>query len=162
MNINWDEYFMAIAILVSKRSKDPSTQVGSVIVNDKNIILGSGYNGMPRGITAKDNTSITWCKDKTKSKLEQKYLYVVHSEANCILNSSTSVNGSRIYCTLFPCNECTKLIIQSGITSIIYLEDKYPETDEIKASKIMLDTVNIPYQKFKTELTNINIEFTKN
>jgi len=141
--INWDEYFMGIALLSAKRSKDPSTQVGACIVKD-NKILGMGYNGFPKGIS---DTDFPWAKEG--NDVDTKYPYVCHAELNAILNSNFNLEGANIYVTLFPCNECTKAIIQSGIKSIKFLEDKdFKSTNEI-ASKKMLDYLNIKYEKIK-------------
>ena len=141
--INWDEYFMGIALLSAKRSKDPSTQVGACIVKD-NKILGMGYNGFPKGISDAD---FPWIKEG--DAVDTKYPYVCHAELNAILNSNFNLEGADIYVTLFPCNECTKAIIQSGIKSIKFLEDKnFVSTNEI-ASKKMLDYLNIKYEKIQ-------------
>ena len=145
MHISWDEYFMGVAILSSKRSKDPSTQVGACVVNEDKRIIGIGYNGFPRGC---DDNIYPWGKT-SNNILETKYPYVVHAEANAILNSSASLKGATIYVTLFPCNECAKLLIQSGIRHIIYMSDKHSEQDSTKASKRMLDSAGVTYQKMK-------------
>jgi len=131
--IDWNTYFMALAHLSSKRSKDPSTQVGAVIVDENHKIVSIGYNGMPRGI---NDETIPW--EREGDFLNTKYPYVVHAELNAILNSPRSVNGCTCYVTLFPCNECAKAIIQSGIKKVVYECDKYCETDGTKASKRML------------------------
>lgn len=138
--ISWDEYFMGIAMLSGKRSKDPNTQVGACIVK-KNKIIGIGYNGMPIGCS---DDNIPW--DKEGDFLETKYPYIVHAELNAILNSIKSdLHGSKIYVGLFPCNECAKAIIQSGISEVIFLSDKYRETDIIKASKYMFNQAGVKY-----------------
>ena len=153
--ISWDEYFMGIAVLSSKRSKDPSTQVGACIVNQYNKIVGIGYNGFPIGC---DDDALPW--DKTsENPNETKYPYVVHAEANAILNSTKDLHGSRIYVALFPCNECTKLMIQSGIKEIIYLSDKYKDTDSVKASKKMLDMAKVTYRQLDLGDHKIEIDF---
>jgi len=154
--ISWDEYFMGIALLSAKRSKDPSTQVGACIVNPANKIVGIGYNGFPIGCSDDD---LPWEKDK-KNMNETKYPYVVHAEANAILNSTKDLHGSRIYVALFPCNECTKLIIQSGIKEIIYLSDKYKDTDPVKASKKMLQMAGVITRYLNLEDKKIEIDFT--
>ncbi|QSX06805.1 dCMP deaminase family protein [Sedimentibacter sp. zth1] len=151
--LSWDEYFMGLAILSSKRSKDSTTQVGACIVNSDNKILSVGYNGMPTGC---DDAVMPW--DREGSPLETKYLYVCHAELNAILNNdSGSLKGTKLYTTLFPCNECAKAIIQSGIIEIVYLSDKYSETDSVIASKKMFDMVNLKYTKYK--MSEKNIEF---
>jgi dCMP deaminase len=153
--ISWDEYFMGIALLSAKRSKDPSTQVGACIVNQYNKIVGIGYNGFPIGC---DDDLLPW--DKTsENENDTKYPYVVHAEANAILNSTKDLHGSRIYVALFPCNECTKLIIQSGVVEIIYLSDKYRDTDSVKASKKMLDMAGVSYRQLDLGGKQIVIDF---
>ncbi len=136
--ISWDEYFMGVATLSAKRSKDNSSQVGACIVNRRNRIVGIGYNGLPYGC---DDDLFPW--EREGDFLNTKYAYVVHAEANAILNSSTDLEGSRIYVTLFPCNECSKLIIQSGLKEVIYLEDKYHDDEIFIASRKLLEAANI-------------------
>lgn len=143
MHISWNQYFMGVALLSAKRSKDPSTQVGACIVNNDNRIIGIGYNGFPRGC---DDDKFPW--GKTGSFENTKYPYVVHAEANAILNSTvSSLKGATLYVTLFPCNECTKLLIQSGISHIIYMSDKHSGEASDIASKKMLDAAGITYEK---------------
>jgi dCMP deaminase len=154
--ISWDEYFMGIALLSAKRSKDPSTQVGACIVNQFNKIVGIGYNGFPIGCS---DDELPWVRDADNAN-ETKYPYVVHAEANAILNSTKDLHGSRIYVALFPCNECTKLIIQSGIKEIIYLSDKYKDTNSVKASKKMLQMAGVTHRQLILEDTKIEIDFT--
>ena len=142
--INWDEYFMGIAILSGERSKDPSFQVGACIVSQDNKILSMGYNGFPTGCSDEE---ISW--EREGEPLNTKYPYVCHAELNAILNyTGPSLKGSKLYVKLFPCNECTKAIIQSGIKEIIYLCDKYANTDGVIASKKMLDMCNIKYTQY--------------
>ncbi len=140
--LGWDAYFMGVATLSSFRSKDPSTQVGACIVNPEKRIVGIGYNGLPKGCS---DDLFPW--DSEGGYLETKYPYVVHAEANAILNATTPLQGSAIYVTLFPCNECAKLIIQSGITEIVYQSDKNQHTKEFQASKKMLDAAGIMVRK---------------
>ncbi len=154
--ISWDEYFMGIALLSAKRSKDPSTQVGACIVNQYNKIVGIGYNGFPIGC---DDDALPWGKTSEDTN-DTKYPYVVHAEANAILNSTKDLHGSRVYVALFPCNECTKLIIQSGIKEIIYLSDKYKDTDSVKASKKMLDMAGVTYRQLDLGGKKIEIDFS--
>ncbi len=142
--ISWDEYFMGVAHLSSLRSKDESSQVGACIVNQKNRIVGIGYNGFPIGC---EDDAFPW--EREGEWLDTKYPYVVHAEPNAILNSSVDLEGSRIYVTLFPCNECAKLIIQSGIKEVIYLSDKYEGTDIDKASKRLLNAAKVTYRKLE-------------
>ncbi len=137
--IGWDEYFMGVAILSAKRSKDPSTQVGACIVNAQKKIVGTGYNGFPIGC---DDDELPW--DREGEFLETKYPYVCHAELNAILNSiSRDLHGCSIYVALFPCNECAKAIIQSGIREVVYLSDKYADTDIVKASKRMFSQAGV-------------------
>jgi dCMP deaminase len=142
-HISWDQYFMGVALLSAKRSKDPSTQVGACIVNEDKKIIGIGYNGFPIGLS---DDEFPWGKHDS-DPLNNKYPYVVHAEPNAILNSTSSLKGATLYVTLFPCNECTKLIIQSGIRHIIYLNNKYKDTDSIIASRRMLDAAGIDYKQ---------------
>ncbi|HUM98130.1 MAG TPA: dCMP deaminase family protein [Chitinophagaceae bacterium] len=153
--ISWDEYFMGVALLSARRSKDPSTQVGACIVNDKNKIVGAGYNGLPIGC---DDDEFPW--EKQGDFLQTKYPYVCHAELNAILNNiGMDLSGCKIYTALFPCNECAKAIIQSGITEVIYLSDKYADTEIFKASKILLEKAGISSRKVKTKLSNISLSF---
>lgn len=140
--ISWDDYFMGVAILSSMRSKDPNTQVGACIVNRDKKIVGIGYNGFPIGI---NDSEFPW--ENVGEHLDTKYPYVVHAEPNAILNSTTSLKNCILYVTLFPCNECAKLIIQAGIKEIIFLEDKYSSSESIIASKKMFDAVGVTYRR---------------
>ncbi|MFZ0389312.1 MAG: dCMP deaminase family protein [Calditrichia bacterium] len=145
--LSWDEYFMAIALITSLRSKDPSSKVGAVIVNPKNHIAGTGYNGFVAGI---DENQFSW--ERTGDWLQTKYPYVVHAEANAILNSTTSnLEGCRIYTTLFPCNECAKHIAQKGIREIIYLSDKHREQDFHLASLQIMKAAGIVHRRIEME-----------
>ncbi len=146
MHISWDQYFMGVALLSAKRSKDPSTQVGACIVNEDKRIIGIGYNGFPRGCS---DDVFPWGKESTDS-LETKYPYVVHAETNALLNTTASTKNSTLYVTLFPCNECAKLIIQSGISNIVYMSDKHKGTNSDIASKRMLDAAGIKYTKMES------------
>lgn len=151
--LNWDEYFMGVAILSSMRSKDPSTQVGACIVNQEKRIVSMGYNGMPRCCHDDD---FPW---ERGDGLESKYLYVCHAELNAILNCSTgSVRDCTVYVTLFPCNECAKAIIQSGIKEIVYMCDKYADTEGVKASKRMFDSAGVIYRQYNATDKKINIK----
>ena len=144
--INWDEYFMGIAILSTYRSKDPNTQVGACIVNDENKILSIGYNGAPRGL---DDDNMPW--EREGNFTETKYAYVCHSELNAILNYSGNLQGTKMYVTLFPCNECAKVIVQAGVKEIIYLSDKYKDTDGVIASKRMFDKCGVIYRQISLD-----------
>lgn len=142
--LKWDEYFMGISLLSAERSKDPSTSVGACIVSQDNKILSVGYNGMPIGCS---DDEFPW--ERTGKPLDTKYLYVCHAELNALLNyRGIGLAGSRIYTTLFPCNECTKAIIQSGITEIIYLSDKYSDTDSTIAAKNMLKASGVTFRPY--------------
>jgi dCMP deaminase len=153
--ISWDEYFMGVALLSARRSKDPSTQVGACIVNEKNKIVGAGYNGLPAGC---DDDEFPW--DKTGDFLQTKYPYICHAELNAILNNiGMDLKGCKIYTALFPCNECTKAIIQSGIKEVIYLSDKYAGTDVFKASKRMLDKADIACRKVNASFDSLTLSF---
>ncbi|MCI5222591.1 MAG: cytidine deaminase [Candidatus Electrothrix sp. AR4] len=153
--LSWDEYFMAVALLSGQRSKDPNTQVGACVADSANKIIGVGYNGFPWGCSDDD---LPW--NREGDYLGTKYPYVCHAELNAVLNStSRNLSDCRIYVALFPCNECTKVIIQSGIEEIVYLSDKYKNTDSVKASKIMLDKSGIGYRKFKPERDAVRIAF---
>lgn len=150
--ISWDEYFMGVAILAAQRSKDPNTQVGACIVSEDNKILSIGYNGMPLNCS---DDEFSWRRD---SFSDNKYFYIVHSELNAILNyRGGSLEGSKIYVTLFPCNECAKAIIQSGIRSVIYWDDKYADTNEVKASKRMITTAGIKLVQYKASGRQLTI-----
>jgi dCMP deaminase len=153
--ISWDEYFMGVALLSARRSKDPSTQVGACIVNEKNKIVGAGYNGLPIGC---DDNEFPW--EKQGDFLETKYPFICHAELNAILNNiGMDLQGCKIYTALFPCNECTKAIIQSGITEVIYLSDKYEGNDIFKASKMMLNKAGVTYRKVKASISSLQLSF---
>lgn len=146
---------MGVALLSAKRSKDPSTQVGACIVSDKNKIVGAGYNGLPMGC---DDDEFPW--EKEGEFLDTKYPYICHAELNAILNNiGMDLRGCKIYTALFPCNECAKAIIQSGITEVIYLSDKYKGTDIFKASKFMLDKAVVKYRKVESKIMRLVISF---
>lgn len=156
--ISFDEYFMALAKLTAMRSKDPSTQVGACIVSSDNRILSVGYNGAPNGF---DDSVFPW--DRIGEPLDTKYMYVCHAERNAVLNykgSRRDFENARIYVDLFPCNECAKEIIQAGIKEVIYLSDKYSDTNEVIASKKMLDMCGIKYRQFVSD-KKIEIELNK-
>ncbi len=151
--ISWDEYFMGIAMLAARRSKDPNTQVGACIVSPENIIISTGYNGMPKGCS---DDIFPWDREGEQTK----YPYVVHAELNAILNANgRSLQGSRIYVALFPCNECAKAIIQSGVKEVLYLSDKYDGTMGNFASKRMLDAAGVRYTRLKMEHDSITLDF---
>lgn len=149
--ISWDEYFMGIALLSAKRSKDPSTQVGACIVDDENKVVSIGYNGMPRNIDDKD---LTWNKGED---LDSKYLYVCHAEFNAILNTRNGsvLKGCTVYVTDFPCNECAKAIIQTGIKRIVYLRDKYTDSVHTRASRKLLTLAGVRFEEYKGSFKEI-------
>lgn len=146
---------MGVALLSAKRSKDPNTQVGACIVNDKNRIVGAGYNGLPAGC---HDDEFPWAKQG--GFLETKYAFVCHAELNAILNNiGMDLQGCRIYTALFPCNECSKSIIQSGIKEVIYLSDKYEGTESSKASRWMLESAGVSYRKVVTNINSLLLSF---
>ena len=150
--ISWDEYFMGVALLAARRSKDPNTQVGACIVSPDNIILSTGYNGFPAGCS---DDEYPWAREGE----ETKYPYVVHAELNAILNSSgKSLHGARIYVALFPCNECAKAIIQSGIRQVVYACDKYADTSSVRASKRMMEAAGVTYTQYVPSGKHLDIE----
>lgn len=153
--ISWDQYFMGIAIMSAERSKDPGTQVGACIVDADNRILSVGYNGMPTGC---NDDEMPW--EREGDNLECKYYYVCHAELNAILNyrGGGTLKGARCYSTLFPCNECAKAIIQSGIGEVIYLSDKYADTDSTIASKQMFDMAGVKYTPYQNKHKQISFE----
>ena len=152
--ISWDEYFMGVAKLAGHRSKDPNSQVGCCIVGKDNKILSIGYNGFPRGCS---DDEFPWAREG--EPLDTKYVYVTHSELNAILNfRGGSLEGSKMYVTLFPCNECSKAIIQSGIRELIYADDKYADTAGVIASKRMLNAAGVHYRKYVPSGRSINLD----
>ncbi|MBO6108431.1 MAG: dCMP deaminase family protein [Eubacterium sp.] len=153
--LSWDHYFMGIARLSAMRSKDPHTSVGACIVGEDNKILSMGYNGMPRGCS---DESFPWEREDD-DPLKTKYVYVCHAELNAILNfrGGVSLSGARIYTTLFPCNECTKALIQVGIKEVIYLDDLYPDSVSVIAAKKMMKSSGISYRRYVPEDVEIKI-----
>lgn len=153
--ITWDEYFMGVAILSGQRSKDPNTQVGCCIVSQDNKILSMGYNGLPIGCSDEE---FPWNREG-EDPLETKYVYTVHSELNAILNyRGGSLEGAKLYVSLFPCNECAKAIIQAGIKTLIYGEDKYADTPAVRASKRMLNAAGVRYYQYQPTGRKIMLE----
>ncbi|MGL5710262.1 MAG: deoxycytidylate deaminase [Cetobacterium sp.] len=155
--IDWDEYFMGVAILSAKRSKDPGTQVGACIVTPDKRIVGVGYNGFPAGCS---DDEFPW--DRDGDFLNSKYAYVCHAELNAILNSTKTLKGCTIYVDLFPCNECAKSIIQSGISEIVYLSDKYKDTDSNIASKKLLNAANVKLRQLEPKFDELVLNFKTN
>ena len=151
--ISWDEYFMGVAMLSGMRSKDPNTQVGACIVSSDNKILSMGYNGFPKGCS---DDEFPWTREG--EEMDTKYLYVTHSELNAILNyRGGSLEGSKLYVSLFPCNECAKAIIQAGIKTVIYDCNKYDGTPSVEAAKRMFDAAGVCYHHYHR--TGRKIEF---
>jgi len=151
--IGWDEYFMGVALLSGERSKDPNSQVGACIVSEDNKILSIGYNGCPKGCV---DDEIPW--EREGDFANTKYPYVCHGELNAILNyTGPTLKNSKIYVALFPCNECAKAIIQTGIKEVIYKSDKYADTDSIKISKKLLDMGNVKYRQYVDTGRHINL-----
>lgn len=151
--ISWDEYFMGVALLAAQRSKDPNTQVGACIVDENNVIISTGYNGFPIGCS---DDEFPWDREGENTK----YPFVVHAELNAILNASgKSLKGAKVYVALFPCNECAKAIIQSGIKEVIYLSDKYADTPGTKASKLMLTSAGVKLTQLKPSTKEITLNY---
>ncbi|CAN0198818.1 unnamed protein product [Lampetra fluviatilis] len=154
--LEWPEYFMAVAFLSAQRSKDPHSQVGACIVSPENKIVGIGYNGMPNGCS---DDCLPWVRT-APDWIDTKYPYVCHAELNAILNKNSSdVRGCIIYVALFPCNECAKLIIQSGIREVVYLSDKYHDRPEMKASRTLLSMAGVNYKQLSPKMKKIEIDF---
>lgn len=152
-HITWDEYFMGIAQLAAERSKDPNTQVGACIVNKAHKIVSVGYNGMPTGV---DDADMPWGREG--DFLDTKYPYVCHAELNAILNSIADMHDCTLYVSLFPCNECAKAVIQSGIKEVVYADDKYADTDGTKASKTMLKKCGVKITQYKPSGKTVKIK----
>ncbi|VEU39613.1 unnamed protein product [Pseudo-nitzschia multistriata] len=158
--LSWEDYFMSVALLTAQRSKDPSTQVGACIVDGQNRIVGLGYNGMPTGL---DDDLMPWGRANAQA-IFNKYVYVTHAEVNAILNSkegygSPRVRGGTLYVTLFPCEHCTKKVVQSGIRAVVYLEDKYHDTDGCKASRAMLRCAGIEVREHVRTVEAVTVDF---
>ena len=153
-NVSWDEYFMGIALLSCERSKDPNTKVGACIVDENKKVVSIGYNGMPSGC---DESQLSWNKGEG---LEIKYLYVCHAEFNAILNTrnGSALRGCTLYVTLFPCNECTKAIIQTGIKEVVYISNKYENTTGVQASKRMLLLAGVKIRHYEGRIPEINYD----
>lgn len=153
--ITWDQYFMGIAKMSALRSKDPNTQVGACIIDSDNRILSVGYNGMPTGC---DDNEMPW--DREGASLETKYMFVCHAELNAILNyrGNKNLKDAKLYVTLFPCNECAKAVIQSGIKEVVYMSDKYQDADSTIAAKRMFDLAGIEYRQYENNSKKIEFE----
>ena len=153
--ISWDDYFLGVAILAAKRSKDPSTQVGCCIVGEDMTILSTGYNGFPKGCS---DDEYPWEREGASNRT--KYPFVVHAELNAILNAGgRSLKGATLYTSLFPCNECAKAIIQSGISKVVYLSDKYANSDSTIAAKRMMESAGIAQVRHRSTLERIVLDF---
>lgn len=155
--LSWDSYFMGVAALSSMRSKDPNTRVGACIVNPENRIVGIGYNGFPLGCS---DHILPWEKVGNRQS-DTKYMYVIHAEQNAILNASRDLSGHKLYVTLFPCNECAKMIIQSKVSKVVYLKanDREDCIDSIVASKRMFDLSGVTYEQLTPTETEILLKF---
>ena len=154
-NVSWDEYFMGIALLSCERSKDPNTKVGACIVDENKKVVSIGYNGMPSGC---DESQLSWNRGEG---LDSKYLYVCHAEFNAILNTrngTSALRGCTLYVTLFPCNECTKAIIQTGIKEVVYISNKYENTVGVQASKRMLLLAGVKIRHYEGRIPEINYD----
>ena len=154
--LNWEEYFMAVAKLTAMRSKDPNTQVGACIVGTDNRILSVGYNGAPNGF---DDDKFPWAREG--NPLDTKYLYVCHAERNAILNfkgSRRDLENAVIYVDLFPCNECAKALIQSGVKRVVYLSDKYADSDSVQASKFMFKLAGVTFDAYEPQDRSVTLE----
>lgn len=156
--LSWHDYFMSSAYLTSMRSKDPNTQVGCVIVNPENRIVGAGYNGMPNGIS---DDEMPWGKT-SDSPVDTKYPFVCHAEMNALFNRNCfDLRGCTLYTTHFPCNECAKMVIQSGIRQVVYLQDKHPGDAPYVASRLLLTKAGIPFRQHIPEVKRVIIDFEK-
>ena len=154
--LSWDEYFMGVALLSAQRSKDPNTQVGACIVNPRNKIVGVGYNGFPTGCS---DDEFPW--NREGDFLDTKYPYICHAELNAVINKiSADLYDCRLYVALFPCNECAKVIIQAGITEVIYLSDMYAHTDTVKASKRLFQAAGVRCRQLEVSRRTVTLQFS--
>ena len=157
--LSWDDYFLSMAFLAAQRSKDPNTQVGACIVDANQRIVGLGYNGFPRGCSDDD---LPWARHSDQGDLHTKYMYVCHAEVNAILNKgSADVRGATLYVALFPCNECAKVIVQAGIRQVVYMSDRYHDTDACRASRILLHMAGVKLRKHIPSVRSICIQLAK-
>ncbi len=153
--LSWDEYFMGVALLSAQRSKDPNTQVGACIVNPKNKIVGVGYNGLPTGCS---DDEFPW--DREGEYLETKYPYVCHAELNAVINKiSADLYDCRLYVALFPCNECAKVLIQAGVKEVIYLSDRYAETDQVRAAKRLFRAAGVLCRRLTARTATVTLRY---
>ena len=146
-SISWDECFMRMAHVIAERSKDPSGQNGAVIADANNVVIGLGYNGFPRGIGSDE---FPW--EREGNFLDTKYAYVCHAEENAVYNANGPVRGCKLYCTLFPCNECAKTLIQNGITEVIFESDKYHEVEAFIAARRLFDAAGIKCRQYSCQI----------
>ncbi|MFA5024099.1 MAG: dCMP deaminase family protein [Patescibacteria group bacterium] len=153
--LDWDHYFMALAVLIGARSPDPNTAVGSVICGPNNKIISTGYNGLPVGVDCK---AINWSRDN-KDPLSTKYPFIIHSEANAILSTNEDLTGSTLYVNLHPCNQCAQLIIQKNIKKVYYLKNPYKDTWQVKAAQMLFKWANIEVTQFVPKVPKIEIDF---
>jgi dCMP deaminase len=147
-HLSWDEYFMAIALLTARRSKDPNTQVGACIVSRRRIILACGYNGFTAGCS---DDAFPWQRSAPDPK-HTKYMYVCHAEVNAILNchaSHSEQEGATLYVTLFPCYQCAQAIVQARIRRVVYLKDPYHDDEKFQASRRIFDMADVEYEAFR-------------
>jgi dCMP deaminase len=152
--LSWDDYFMGVALLSAMRSKDPSTQVGACIVNAKKRIVGTGYNGWVNGV---ENDAFPWSREG--KSLDTKYPYVCHAEINAILNSRQNLEGCTLYVALFPCSDCAKAIVQSGIIEVVYVSDKHAKLDSFIAGRKILETAGTKLRELKIKKSLIKLDF---
>jgi len=155
--LDWTDYFLSVAMLSAMRSKDPSTQVGACIVNEEKHIVGIGYNGFPRGCS---DDQLPWNRKSDKGENDTKYPYVCHAEMNAIMNkNSATCKGCTMYVVLFPCNDCAKLVIQAGIKRVIYICDKYANTNPVMASKRLFTMAGVQYTQYVPKTKSVLINF---
>lgn len=152
--LSWDDYFMGVALLSAKRSKDPNTQLGCCIVSPDNIIMSIGYNGFPRGC---NDDNLPW--EREGKLVDTKYPYVVHAELNAILNSNRDLRGCKLYVGMHPCNECAKAIIQAGIKEVYYLMDKYHDNPEYEASRRILKMAGVKLEQYKPSVDQVVLDY---
>ena len=157
--LDWDSTFMGVAKLIAMRSKDPSTQVGAVIVGKDKRILSLGYNGLPAGMSDDEDV---WNREGD-DELRLKYTYVCHAEENAILNyrgDFTALGDASIYVSLFPCNNCAKMIVQSGIKEVVYESDKYGGTPLNIASKKILKSAGVKCRRME-RVVDVAVSFSE-
>lgn len=156
--LSWDDFFIALCFLAAQRSRDPNTQVGAVVVNDQHVVVGLGYNGFPRGVP---DGALPWAREAPPggSSLDTKYPYVVHAEVNAVLNTASSARGCVLFVALFPCAECAKVIIQSGIVEVVYADDKYAGVETFVASRRLLALAGVRVRHHAPAAAEITLKF---